>query len=254
MKVLNINSVCNSNFTKLILKKGLFVDSLLENEYFEITIKPEDSDKFVDLMYRILWETVYLKSGVKSFYNPHNDIITMYVSISEVIGFINKATPPRLQHLIPESIKTIDSILELLKQFLMDDNGGHLITYLSYFKEHFRFQCFETRWTYDKKRMEILRKMNPQGVLADVEVCTCSIDNILNKDSLYQSILLTFHGYTRNDIKKIYDIIYLTDNHLIISNIMKDNTGTYITAFSNMSFNPSKELKNIISKTHNSIS
>lgn len=258
MKVISIKNKGTSAFIRLTLEKGLFLDTPFEKHFFEIIIKLEDSDKFVDFMYRLLWEKVYIKSDMKSFYNPDNDTINMYVSLSEVIGFIHKATPPRLQHLIPESIKSIESIIEVMEQFLIDDNSGQLITYHSYFREHFHFQPFETRWTYDKNRMKLLRGYNPLGVIPDIEVSNKSIYDIINYNNNRPEvsdirIVITFHCYTKEDMKRVYDYIYKEDNSLYISNIMRDDTGTYITSYSN-SLQPSDSLKSIISKTYDSIS
>lgn len=258
MKVMSIKSESAPNLIRLTLEKGLFLDTPFEKNFFEIIIKLEDSDKFIDFMYRLLWEKVYIKSDKKSFYNSDNDTINMYVSLSEVIGFIHKATPPRLQNLIPESIKTIDSIIEVMEQFLIDDNSGQLITYHSYFKEHFHFQPFETRWTYDKNRMKLLRGYDPLGVIPDIEVSNKSIYDIINYNNNRPEVsdirvVITFHCYTKEDIKRVYSYIYKEDNSLYISNIMRDDTGTYITSYSNH-LQPSDSLKSIISKTYDSIS
>lgn len=258
MKVISIKTESTSYLIRLALEKELFLDTPFENYFFKIIIKLEDSDKFVDFMYRLLWEKVYLKSEKKSIYNPNNDTINMYVSLSEVIGFIHKATPPRLQNLIPESIKTIDSIIELMEQFLIDDNSGQLITYHSYFKEHFHFQPFETRWTYDKNRMKLLRRYNPLGVIPDIEVSNKSIYDIINYNNNRPEVsdiraVITFHCYTKEDMKRVYDYIFSEDNYLSISNIMRDDTGTYITSYSNR-LQPSDSLKSTISKTYDSIS
>lgn len=251
MKILSISYINNDkdSFVYSVLKKGLLIDPLLESTYFEIDIKLDKKDKLIDFIYRLLWERVYLKRNDMSTYDPKENNVKLYISLSEAIGFIYTATPPRIEDQIPDNIKSIDSIIKLLEEFLINDNGD-LINYKSLFKNHIRFQQFETHWTYDKTRAQMLRKFNDSGIISDIELSSVSINDLYKECEDNKYITITFHCYTKKDIEDLYNELIYLGNNLEICNVMRDESGSYITVISD-DISPSVSLMNIINRTYN---
>lgn len=230
---------------KYLLRKSIMNDYLLENTWFSVALKP---DSVMDFMYRRLWETVYLRTKRQSSYDTNTGVMTLWVSLADIIQYIRSATPPRLSSSIEDSIKDIDNIVEILKQFLMGDNGGHTQFYISLFKQLTRMEPFETFW--DSKMFEnsltslhLLRNTYEeyfQGtsnlVSKSYNVVGCfigmteTLDDVSNEelqDDLVMSIQMLFH--CKKPIEAI-SIIELLGNFNVL-NINTDNTGTYIMIY-----------------------
>ena len=76
-------------------------------------------------------------------YNAATQEFKMGITISEALGFIFKATPPRLQDQIVPSHKSISDIVASLKTFLMEP--GNYINYMSMFCDHVHLKSFDTK-------------------------------------------------------------------------------------------------------------
>ena len=81
-----------------------------------ITVTFENSINPLELLNRKLFEdTMFIRGDIKS--DEHH----IYISLSEAILYINSVTPPILKGLIPESITTLDDVIDVLKTFLMEE-------------------------------------------------------------------------------------------------------------------------------------
>lgn len=179
MKVLKIVSPDDSNgFIDKILAIKSFNGPLFDSSYFVLYILI-DSD--VDFLYRRLYEDTYLKQNKQSYYDASSNMLEMALSISDAIGYIYKATPPRLQSQIPEAIVSIASIKGLLEQLLIDDNSGILITYHSYFKNYTKLEYFETNWVHDDTAIDMIRQLyDDKNMICILDAYDCSFDEIMS--------------------------------------------------------------------------
>ena len=239
MKVISISNPEKNDeleFAESLLSRSIFNDKLFDRIHFKIVIKLDDPS---DYLYRILWESVYLNRSKISRCDHTQDRIILYPSLSEIIGYIYTTTPPRLAHLIPDSIKTIEEINNSITQFLIDDHGGQLITYHSYFKQYMRLGRFETKFTYNKERASlIMRSINDIEVdsVVDIESSPLSIDDLLVYDKTDNGgcIQMTLYYKNPKDTGPVCEMISskLDGPHMWeISNVSQDDSGIYITIF-----------------------
>ena len=238
MNVFSITNPEHNNeleFAESLLSRSMFNDKLFDRIYFKIVISLDDPS---DYLYRILWESVYLnRSSTLSRYDDAHHRVIVLASLSEVIGYIYGVTPPRLSHLIPDSIKSISEINNSLTQFLMDENSGHLITHHSYFKKYMRIGEFETKLTYNKERYSVLSSMmtSPYESLVDVESSPFSLDelSVYDKEKVGGCIQITVFYKHSQYVTSACEMLSSNMNESIweISNVYKDHEGIFITMF-----------------------
>lgn len=232
----------NVDVINMTLEKGIINDYLFDNYFFHIRV---ELDKPIDFIYRRLWEAIYLRTKKYSIYDKNSKLFTIKMSLSEAMQFINAATPPILQYLIKDSTNSLSSIIDVLDQFLIDDNSGHLQTYHSIFKRLMHLEPFDTKWEYDTTHAEILRKHNPVGLVGALLTSNHSICDIMSHDKLDSlTVHVLFHCQNDTQLNRLIDIIqrnaidsdngytYIT-NQFIILNINRITNGeTYIMAYS----------------------
>ena len=189
--------------------------------FFDISIL---IDRPVDFLYRRIWECVYIKRGCSTRTTVNDCIINLRLSLSEAIQYIYTVTPPRLQCLIKDSIKSIDDITQLLHQFLIDDNEGQSITYLSMFKKLTHLESFDTSWNHDTTCIDVIRQHGNQNGLAGVVVSSSiSIPEIVNNETFDFDIQMMFHCKNNNHNTNknfLYDILFPTLEQLYIMDLL----------------------------------
>ena len=130
-------SVCDD-----LLEKGYYSDSVFDKAFIEVTI--DIGDNWMAPIYRKYWEDVFIKiDGSETHLNDDNEFV-LYITISEALGFIYKATPPRFQHNIAASHKSIDDIIKSLETFLLGDES--YISFVSMFFEYVHMTEPQTQW------------------------------------------------------------------------------------------------------------
>lgn len=256
MKVLEVSSNENLKaFCDYTLQKSIVNDYLFDNFNYKIVIKLED---MTDFLYRLLWETTYMRYTDGTKYDIKNDLIYMKLSLSEALTFIKQNTPPILQKYIPESIKSVDSIKEILQQFLIDDYSGVLSYYLSRFKQHTKLCHFDTIMNYDKSRIKMLRQyFKINGVISDILVYNKPINDIIN-GSLDPSetdtkMHIMFHTKNRKDLKEFLltiDEIQRYEGLIKVININKDDEELFIETYIDGYNKKMIMFNNIIQKTY----
>lgn len=123
---------------------GLLYNDIKNDYIFEksyITISIEDANP-IDILYRKYWEDVYLQNDDKHKSYVDKSKFIMILSLNEVMMYIDRTLPPRLHHMINE-IKSIDDIIDMLKEFLVVESNMS-ITYHSFFRDTLHFQKYET--------------------------------------------------------------------------------------------------------------
>lgn len=158
MHIRSIEKGYNGKLVELVeslLDQGIHSDGVFEQVFINITLADINSaPESVNLLYRLLWENNYMKYSSmhqSEFLNTTIDedterVVNLSISLSEAIGYIYMATPPALQHQIPNSIRSYDDIIELLKTFLMDTKSPEYRHYLDLFFIHTHYRPFETQW------------------------------------------------------------------------------------------------------------
>lgn len=219
MKIYDIKKPDNTtvcNFIDRLLENQMTNEPLFDDTYFTIYINMTDVyDDYINYLYRLLWEKLYIHQKTKSIVS--NGVLTLKLSVSDAIGFINFATPPLLKNLIPESIKSLESIYELLKQFLLEGNGdrGEDQEYLGYFKQFTKMMKFDTAWTHDDTKINTIRKMDNINPICVLDAYNCSFKDVfdntipmLTEELIIQS---TINCIDENQLKYIAEKIMSAD-------------------------------------------
>lgn len=160
MKITNISfrekcdNYYNDDYSKYamiinsMLQRGMYSDALFDRAFIDIDIQLHND--LIPAFYRLLWEDSYLRiPHPVTTYNDATQEFKMGITISEALGFIFKATPPRLQDQIVGSHKSISDIVASLKTFLMEP--GNYINYMSMFCDHVHLKSFDTKVENFKK-------------------------------------------------------------------------------------------------------
>ena len=254
MKILKIDDKkitgLNRKMVNSLLNRGMFNDYVMDHQFIEMTVEPDNP---IDCMYRQMWETIYTHLGYSS-YNYKTKQMTLTISLSEAVQFIHNATPPRLKHLVKDALKSIDDIMTLLKQYLMDDNGGHQITYLSMFKKIMRVEPYETVWEYDTTPILVLRQQgNPNNLVGAIIGTSVSVKDLITNDDVHDIPLqMLFHYQNDGQLNALFRIISnfnkdICFQEMYVLNIKQDDEGgRYIMMYSPRFSNNNKEFKEFL--------
>lgn len=247
------------SFVEGLLAKQIMNDDLFDKIMFPVMIANDDQDLLTGLLYRRMWETTYLKRLTYiSYYDIDKERYNVNLSLSEAIGYIYAATPPIIRNKIPDSIKSIDAILQTLRYFLIEDESGYIDTYVSLFKHHIRMEMFDTTWNINTDAVDMLRNRQ-DGVKNKSLVCAIlhasvsfrELLNGVNTDNSSSPIVqLMFHCDNNDHVKHL---CYFLSNHpaVIITNIKIERGTIYVLAYySNPSKNPVIPIQHTINTDH----
>ena len=227
------NQMIDKKFINHLLKKEIFNDHYFENVYFRITVS---MDHYIDFLYRILWETVYLKRDEMhlSQYNEQNQTCELCVSLSEMICFLKNAIPTNYKIPMEEALGSIQQIEDACMLLLKNQSMKSQIYFSSIFKKMLRFELFETNNTYNLERIQKLKNIvseeNRKKIMIDVQACSFPfvkhLSHLDNVDQPYQMlVIVNTHHDKQNKI--------LLDHHVerdfVISNIYLHENEYYIT-------------------------
>lgn len=245
----------DSSFIDGLLEKGIHSDVYFDDYPVRIRLKPDDWFGYV---YRELWETVYLKRPGSSIVhkpdinnpNTKESEVNLRISLSEAIGFIYAATPPRLQNQIPDSIKSIESIKGLLETFLMDDSNPEKVHYHSIFKDYTHFNQFSTIWKCDNSKVKLLREAVDHGMIGVVLYSGISFGELIESEEKYVDIAMVLHIKTQRDAMKLRR--FLNDHNLHIDNLCVEDNELYVLTTSS-DFYCNKETQEFFKKSYKRI-
>lgn len=262
MKIYDIKKPDNTivcNFIDRLLGNKMTNEPLFDDTYFTVCINMTDGrEDYVNYLYRLLWEKLYIHQKSKSIVVDGELILKL--SVSDAIGFIHFATPPLLKNLIPDSIKSLDSIYEVLKQFLLEGNGnrGKEQEYFGYFRQFTKLLKFDTVWTHDDTKIYLIRTTNTKNLICVLDEYTCSFEDafhnnmsIVTEEVIIQS---TIDCVDENQIKYVSEKIMSADGIDIVNINCGYDGGVSITTLyhstpSNMRVFPST-LNQVIRSTY----
>lgn len=225
MKILDILPIKNeSTFPYSLLSSGIQDDYLFDTVFFQIVVEPSPAD-YVNYFYRLLWETCYIKSKLPSNDTSHSfdTKIVFNISLSEAMGFINKATPPLLRKKIDE-IKTENDVVDALKVFLMEDNKGEQVHYTDIFRDHVKFKVFETNESLDANAMDKLDRSTSHGFTIKMISSNTPFNIIFSTGGVSMLCMIRSNG--PDDLKHIKDMI--CDDFIKVSNVSIKSGKVYI--------------------------
>lgn len=165
MKIMKIEPHGSYGICDDLLQNGFYSDALFDRYFIDITINVM-YDSTEGIFYRKLWEDTYIKTmNSPTHINKDSfDELVVSITLSEAIGFIYKATPPRFVPTIKDSHKDVETIINTLKSFLIEESGR--VTYDKLFFEHIHLKPFETKqenFTKLKAGADLIKSKLPNG-------------------------------------------------------------------------------------------
>lgn len=232
---------------------------MFDKVMIKLRFELDDPSEFVSYIYRKIFEVGYLRRQKSA--RSKNDYLML--DLSEVLMYINRATPPILANKIPESTKCISDIIEVLKTFVMEESPS-LKTNISILKEvimmkQFPDESFPNVIDPILPKIDYLRKMNiskdnPTGIsnpMIYIIYSSQSIKDIINGNETNLSGVIIFNKFDKN-VKALITELDKVNADLI--SFRDDNNIKYIT-FNDAVFgvNDNLALREIIKRTYSKL-
>jgi len=232
MSIFNIKSITyipNPGLDEIIsylLSMNKHDDYIFDHVFFKI-ILDKNAGNIVNYLYRLLWESSYIKSPKMSNTSKNADDIEIYISLSEAIAVIMQCTPPLLASRISEGTKSIPEVIDTLKVFLMEESK-ELTHYQSIFKKHIHFEVFNTIENNDLSRLDYLKETNC-GKMYLITANT-SFDGVINPRP--NEFPMTLLMVKISDAKQL-NIFYTLINTIqcVVTNVTVKDTIIYVRLF-----------------------
>jgi len=232
MGIFNIKSITyipNPGLDEIIsylLSMNKHDDYIFDHVFFKI-ILDKNAGNIVNYLYRLLWESSYIKSPKMSNTSKNADDIEIYISLSEAIAVIMQCTPPLLASRISEGTKSIPEVIDTLKVFLMEESK-ELTHYQSIFKKHIHFEVFNTIENNDLSRLDYLKETNC-GKMYLITANT-SFDGVINPRP--NEFPMTLLMVKISDAKQL-NIFYTLTNTIqcVVTNVTVKDTIIYVRLF-----------------------
>lgn len=199
-----------------------------------------------DIMYRMVWETVYLRRIPEIRSVLHGYECALHMSISEAVSYINEITPPILRGRLSQ-MKTVDDIVTLLKHFLMDKSDTQHEYHISWFQKTMRIEPFQSEWSYDKflKGFDQIWKIAKTDYFCKVLASSVSIADICNPSYIQDYDLQVLFAFDIVNKPGIFQIItrFIDIGHVNLVNVKRDQSHVYLVLYAH---NPPDELLSLI--------
>lgn len=232
MGIFNIKSITyipNPGLDEIVsylLSTNKHDDYIFDHVFFKI-ILDKNAGNIVNYLYRLLWESSYIKSPKMSNTSKNADDIEIYISLSEAIAVIMQCTPPLLASRISEGTKSIPEVIDTLKVFLMEESK-ELTHYQSIFKKHIHFEVFNTIENNDLSRLDYLKETNC-GKMYLITANT-SFDGVINpRPDQYPMTLLMVKISDAKQLNIFYTLINTIQ--CTVTNVTVKDTLIYVRLF-----------------------
>ena len=222
------------NFINSLLKLKIFNDRVFENVYLEATVK---LDSPIQMYYRKLWNEVYLKQQKPQGIISKDNQVTIMLSISECIKYLQTITPPAMLDQLNEQLVSIDFIYDMMCFYLIHETDKGLKAYnLTTFYSVFHMEVFPTNYKPNFENIAMVRKMlktySDGEILGLVDACSKPVKEIMENTKYDQPkayIQMTFHVDTEDDLHLLYDFLWRND--LEICDLHCTDIGLFVSAY-----------------------
>lgn len=194
MNIISIDKLetVNESIIDATLSSGSYNESYYYKYMISVTVTFEtDEDYLLLLCYR-----AFKRSTNQSYWyldDTKKCQITFSMSLMDCINFIYKATPPLLQNKIKESITSIDNIFEIMKTYLLEDNGDKQLRVGMLLKDNGFYNY--NGWSDDNGKTDQLAQ------LIDTSKINAYLD--IECDDFKQYIIIA----PINKIKEVHDLV-----------------------------------------------
>lgn len=203
-----------------LLQKGIRSESLYYQTAVHVVIKPT---KWIDCFYRLFWESNFIHMTQQQQSTINDDgLFHMNLTLAEVFDFIYDATPPLYRNQLPDSMRNIDDIVELMKTFLLEQSEQQTM-YQSILCKMVKYGVFDKPNNIQLNYVELIRKYVPTGIIGQVIYSVSPIENF-NGMNINKGIYLL----TMNNNDDVEQLVHLMHNdgllNLDVCDIYKDPT------------------------------
>lgn len=219
------------NFINRFLKMGMMNDYVFESNFFIVKFIDLTKQDLYYVIYRKLWESIYLRRDQKSFCELNDDATTMnlYMSLSEAISFITAAAPPILQSRIKGLLKSVKDINDSLNELLLSDNDPHQSYRYDLFKRQLHLSVFATKMEYDMTKFDKMIKdkipYEHTPILGRIDNCNKSLSSLITYEHLTGKYIVPVEMQATIKINSQEDYVELfrfLSNFGRITNILAD--------------------------------
>ena len=189
----------NKSLVSRFISQGIHNEYLFSRTFFEVDYVCESVEDLVDVFYRRLVEDTFVDSRVRKdvtirhkklggTHVQNGQVANVgpvghyvdFISVSDVIRFIDNVMPPILKIRFPNVLRDIDEMESVLKIMLSDDESGQLEYNLSVFKKVIGMNRLETSWIPDAKKLNMIQQHHPNDpIIACVDFCTIPIGKLI---------------------------------------------------------------------------
>ena len=202
MKITKIDSPHDIVKLDMELTKGFVNDELFRTNVFTIHI--EDLQP-IDMLYRRMYEERYLNLNKVNRSRFGASTALVNITVGEAMFFVNKVTPPLIKTRYKNVTESIDVIKDLLTHFLIEETD-QLPYHISEFQKTIGLNYFETQYSYDINRNNMLRQFNPSVPIIDMMTCT-NFGALYNEDPSIDDEQVDIHIMYNCLLRKDLDII-----------------------------------------------
>ena len=218
-------------FIDMLINKKIFNDAVFETCFIQAEV---ELDSPVQMYYRTLWETMYLRrSRSCDIINNKHAIIMM--SISECIQYLQEITPPKMRKLLDDEMTSVSKIQEMITGFLQDTTDPNHPYYLTKFYEVFHLNLFNNAWIPEYKKISFVRNNIHDDIICLVDAATESINTMLSESENCEFApfwaQVTFHTDTEDGMELLYRFLWHNDLH--ISGVQCNDIGLFVSAYTN---------------------
>lgn len=234
-----------------LLKQVFQFPYIFDNTIIKLQFELDDPSEFVSFIYRKIFEVGYLRRPITT--RSRNNYLML--DLSEVLMYINRATPPILADMIPESTKCISDIIEVLRTFVMEESPS-LKTNISILKDvimmkQFPDESFPNVIDPILPKINYLRKLNISNPMLYIIYSSQSIKDIINNgDRTNISGVIIFNKFD-GDIKAL--ITELDNVNADLISFRDNNNEKYLTFNADFVVNDNPALREIINRTYSKL-
>lgn len=214
-------------FIDTLIQQKIFNDAVFESCFIQADVI---LDSPIQMFYRTMWETMYLRRQPKWYVlNENHAIIQM--SISECIQYLQEITPPKCRDLLDKDMTSVDNIYQMICGFLQDETDPQHPFYLTKFYEVFHTNLFNNAWTPNYKKIAMLRNIVKDDIICIVDAATVSVQDIMDCDGIQEDTYaqVSFHVDTEDAMEKLYR--FIENNELMISGLQCNDIGLFVSAY-----------------------
>lgn len=223
-----------------MLDKHIQNDLLLDSNFITVEMELTSKDDYIGLMYRMLWETVYLRRQPGTLHSKiiiHDKkvIAKIAVSLSEAITYVKSVAPPIYKEKVSDALTSFGNIVSMVDYNLKDTMNPTYKHILNLFKTLLNIQKFDTVWNYNNERFSIIEnhmKTADKSFVGAIDYSSKTIKDLIEYDKPFSRsrLQMTVRVSLNNKAGILHLIQFLYDDIYVV-NMSVDSNYMYISMY-----------------------